>query len=132
MKRPRPRSFACLAATIALGLLSRRYPLPGLLAEYTGDALYTVAVFQAAALAWPAAAAWRLAGLAAAFSTAIELSQLLSWGWLADLRATRIGALLLGQGFQWEDLLAYAVGAAAAWGIDGLFRALAPGRRSAR
>ena len=130
----RSRGFVlgCLVATVALGLLSRRYPLPGFLAEYAGDALYTVAVFWAAALVWPAWSGGRLAILAAAFSTVVEMSQLCSVGWLDDLRATRFGALVLGQGFQWEDLLAYAVGAAAAWGSDGLFRALAPGRRSAR
>ena len=41
--RRRPWLLAALAAVVALGLLSRRHPLPGILAEYTGDALYTVA-----------------------------------------------------------------------------------------
>ena len=132
MTRSRPGSLACLAVTVALGLLSRLHPLPGFLAEYTGDALYTVAVFWTAACVWPAAPGWRLAGLAAALSAAIECSQLLPWGWLCDLRATRLGALVLGQGFQWQDLLAQAVGAAAAWGSDRLFTGLSSRRSSAR
>lgn len=131
-RRARWRSLTCLAVTIALGLLSRRYPLPGFLAEYTGDALYTVAVFWVAAFVRPAAPGWALAITAAAFSAAIECSQLVTVGWLDDLRRTRLGALLLGQGFQWQDLLAYTAGAAVAWGIDGLFVALSPRRRLAR
>ena len=130
--RRRSRGFVLvgLAVTIALGLLSRRHPLPGLLAEYTGDALYTVAVFWCAAFVRPGWPGGRLAVLAAAFAAAIECSQLLSPGWLCELRATRLGALLLGQGFQWADLLAYAVGAAVAWGIDRLL--VVSGRPPAR
>lgn len=119
------RVAASLAAVIALGLLSRRWPLPGVLAEHTGDALYTVAVF--CALAWwaPAARASRLAAAAFLVSAAVECAQLLTWSWLQELRRSTVGALLLGQGFQWADFLAYGIGAAGAWLAD---RA-APGRR---
>lgn len=107
---------------VALGLLSRRHPLPGVLAEYTGDALYTVAMF--CALRWfvPTGRGTLLAAVAFAVSAAVETSQLLRWPWLTDLRGSRLGALVLGQGFQWADLLAYGIGALAAWAVDRSFR----------
>ena len=114
----RRRAAVGLFAAIACGLLSRRFPLPGFLAEYTGDALCTVAVFFVLRIASPATVAARLAGLAFVISAIVEATQLLRWQWLVDLRATTFGALLLGQGFQWTDLLAYAVGAAVAVAID--------------
>jgi hypothetical protein len=68
--RARWLSAVVLAVTVALGLLSRRFPLPGILAEYTGDALYTVAAFLGLALLLPAARTRSLAVLALAFSVA--------------------------------------------------------------
>lgn len=107
-----------LAATIALGLLSRRHPLPGVLAEHTGDALYAVAVFVALSVVLPRAPGVRLGIAAFAVSAAVEAAQAIDVAWLAELRRTRLGALLLGQGFQWADLLAYAIGAAVAVAVD--------------
>ena len=126
--RARWLSAAVLAVTVTLGLLSRRFPLPGILAEYTGDALYTVAAFFGLALLLPAARTRSLAVLALAFSVAIELSQLLTWPWLGELRATRLGGLVLGQGYQWADLLAYLIGATLAAVLD----ANLPGQRVLR
>lgn len=106
-----------LSAVVALGLLSRRFPLPGLLAEHTGDALYTAAAFLLLAVVFPAAGSASLAFGAFAWSALVEAAQLSTWPWLQDLRSTTAGALLLGQGFQWADLVAYGVGAVAvgAW-----------------
>lgn len=120
---------AALLATIALGLASRRWPLPGVLAEHAGDALYAVAVFQAAALFAPAARGGRLAAFAWIASALVEASQALQWPWLVDLRHTKPGALLLGQGYQTADLVAYAAGAAAAWLVDAGLRAASRARR---
>jgi len=109
---PRRRALilALLAATIALGLLSRRYPLPGVFAEHTGDALYATAAYWMFALLRPAAGVRTLGCLAFAFAALVECSQLPTWPWLGDLRASRVGALLLGQGFLVADLFAYVAG----------------------
>ncbi|MCA8976605.1 MAG: DUF2809 domain-containing protein [Planctomycetes bacterium] len=120
MRRGRFPLVLCLVVTVGLGLLSRRFPLPGVFAEHTGDALYTVAAFWAIAALAPAAPGWQVGMLAFSASVVVECSQLLDWTWLATLRANRVGALLLGQGFQFADLVAYALGAAVAWGVDRL------------
>lgn len=118
LPRRRVRVLVALAGTIALGLASRRWPLPGFLAEYTGDALYTVALFFGLLLLAPAARGRMVAGAAFLGSALIEFGQCLQWPWLVELRATRFGALVLGQGFQWADLGAYAVGACLAMAFD--------------
>lgn len=109
---------AWLAITVAAGLASRAWPLPGLFAEYTGDALYAVAVFFAWAWLFPAARGARLGVAAFLTAAVIESAQSLQWPWLVELRTTRLGSLVLGQGFQWADFVAYAVGAAVAFAVD--------------
>lgn len=120
--RPRGAVVAALAAAIALGLLSRRFPLPGVLAEHAGDALWTVAAFCLCALAAPAASSRRLMAAAWSLSAVVEASQALAWPWLRAVRGTTLGALLLGQGAKAADLVAYAVGAAFACAVDATFR----------
>ena len=70
-----------------------------------------MAAFFVLALTFPAAGSWILALSAFACSAAVEAAQLLSWPWLQDLRSTTAGALVLGQGFQWADVVAYGAGA---------------------
>lgn len=110
-----------LGLVIAAGLLSRRFPLPGLLAEHTGDALYATAAYCLFAWLRPRGRTRSLAAVALAFAWAVEALQLVTWPWLVDLRRSRVGALLLGQGFSWADLVAYAVGALVAVAIDVTF-----------
>ena len=108
------------AATIALGLATRRFPnaFPTVIAEYGGDALWAMLVYWLLALVWPRTSPTRLALVAFTIAVCDELSQLIDWQWLQSLRATRLGALVLGQGFLWSDLVCYAVGVAAACAID--------------
>lgn len=111
----RRAALLCLFVTIALGLLSRRWPLPGWFAEHTGDALYATAAFWVLAVVWPRLPVVTRALAAFSISATIECSQLLHTPWLDDLRHTRPGALILGQGFQWDDVIAYAFGALIGW-----------------
>ena len=119
--RSRPVLAALLVATIALGLASRRFgdALPGVVAAYAGDALWAAMAFWLAALVAPGARTHRLAACALAFAVAVEASQLHRAPWLDAIRATRPGALVLGQGFLWSDLACYAVGVGAAALLDG-------------
>ncbi|WP_309145332.1 ribosomal maturation YjgA family protein [Paenibacillus mendelii] len=54
----------------------------------------------------------------ALFCLFIECSQLYQAGWINDIRATVIGALILGKGFLAVDLVRYAAGIGAAYGLD--------------
>jgi len=118
--RPRLLAAALLLLTIALGLASRRYAaaLPHVIAAYAGDALWAAMVFWIAAFIWPRANTRTLAAIALGVSFIVELSQLYHAPWIDALRATRLGALALGHGFLWSDLVCYAIGVTAAAIVD--------------
>ncbi len=112
------------AATIALGLATRRIPavFPVVVARYGGDALWATMVYWLVALVRPAASRRMLALIALLVAFGVEASQLVQTPWLEALRATRLGALALGQGFVWSDLGAYMVGVGLAVLIDPMSR----------
>jgi hypothetical protein len=118
--RLRLRYAVLLAATVLLGLASRRYAeaLPRFVAAYAGDALWAAMVYWMGVLAWPMLSRKQLAGAALGVAVVVELSQLYRAAWIDAVRASRLGGLVLGRGFLWSDLVCYAVGVAAAVGID--------------
>ncbi len=110
--RPRPIYFIALLAVITLGLLSRRYPefLPAALGKYPGDALWALVVFLGFGF-WFRRGPTVIVALAAfVFSFVVEVSQLYHAPWIDSLRTTLPGRLILGSGFAWRDIAAYAAG----------------------
>jgi hypothetical protein len=106
--------------TVALGLASRRFAavLPDFVSAYAGDALWAATVFWLGAMLMTRARTSCLAAGAFATALLVELSQLYHVPWLDAVRATRPGALVLGQGFLWSDLACYAAGVSAAALLD--------------
>lgn len=99
--------LVALVIVIALGLLSR---CVAFLPKETGDALWAVALYCLYRLIWCKEELNNIAGWSLLTAYAVELSQLIQWDWLVALRSTTIGHLLLGQGFQWTDIVAYTIG----------------------
>ena len=99
---------------IVLGLTSRRYgaDLPAFVAAYAGDTMWAVLAFIAIALLAPDWPTHRIAIVALLASYADEVSQLYHAPWIEAIRNTRLGALTLGFGFLWSDVLCYTVGVA--------------------
>lgn len=97
--------------TIGLGLLTRMKPewFFDFFAEYGGDALWALMVFWGFAFVFPKNARKSFL-LALSFSFLIEFSQLYQADWINAVRATTFGALVLGHGFLWTDLICYTVG----------------------
>lgn len=94
--------------------------------KYGADALWSLLVYLLIRFARPGSKIFTAAVSALAFSFAVELSQLYHAPWIDAIRATRLGALILGSVFNWPDLPAYAVGVAIGGLLDAVFR-----RRSA-
>lgn len=123
LRRSRLRMMLWIPLVTACGLLTRAdIPLPTLLRTYGGDTLYAVLVYVLLAVLAPARSPLQVGLAAAGACLLVELSQLLDVGWLNTLRANRFGALVLGRGFVWSDLLCYAVGAGLAAAAEGALR----------
>jgi hypothetical protein len=120
-QRPRITYIVLLVVTIAAGLASRGWDaaLPVFISRYAGDTLWASMVVWLLAIVWPRASTAWLASVALAIAVADELSQLYHAEWIDQIRATRPGALVLGQGFLWSDLVCYIVGVGLAASIDG-------------
>ncbi len=101
-----------IIVVIALGLASRRYPelLPHFLARYAGDTLWALLVFLLLGLLFPTMSTLKVAIIALLLAWSIEISQLYHAPWLDEIRHYWLGALVLGHGFIWSDIICYTVG----------------------
>ena len=116
MIRRRIAFLALACATIAVGLAVylRGGALGPVVRDVLGDALWAMMIaWWAGALAPSARLAVRSAG-AYAICACVEASQLYHTPALDAMRATRMGHLVLGSGFDPRDLAAYAAGVALA------------------
>jgi len=106
-------ALAGMVLAAAFGLASRTAPLQDwpIVGTYGGDAAWTMAACAGIRLMRPGASIARVALLGYALSVAVECSQLVHIDWLDAIRSHPVGALLLGRGFLWSDLAAYAGGA---------------------
>jgi hypothetical protein len=110
--------FGLTALVIALGLACRHPAAPPFVQLYCGDVLWGALFFVLFAWFQPQRSSLQL-GLCAIITTElIELSQLYQAPWALELRATRLGGLLLGHGFLWSDVLCVALGAVLAVSAD--------------
>ena len=78
------------------------------------------------ALLFPRAGTRTLALAALAIAVADEISQLYHAPWIDAIRATRLGALVLGYGFLWSDLACYTAGVVVAACLDMVLRGWRP------
>ena len=110
--RRRAAAGAAMAATIALGLASRRWPgaLSDAFGKYPGDALWATMVLLGWCALRPRARLREVAALAALTCLAVEVAKLWQAPWLVAFRHTTVGHLLLGRSFSWQNLVAYGVG----------------------
>ncbi|MBT7959372.1 MAG: DUF2809 domain-containing protein [Akkermansiaceae bacterium] len=109
-----------LGSTIIIGLLTRSAFIPAdtPLRNYAGDMLWAIALYWFMAVVSPKWHPWKLAFITAVISYAVELSQLYHADWIDNIRAMKLGGLMLGFTFHWPDLLCYTGGAIVASTID--------------
>jgi len=112
MKNKRVIYLLITVIIIFLGLASRKLGeyLPGFVAEYAGDTLWAAMVYYGLRFLFPATNILKTMIFALLFSYAIEISQLYQAEWINNIRNTTIGALVLGHGFLWSDLVCYTAG----------------------
>ena len=105
---------------IAIGLASRRgyMPFPAALQNYPGDALWAWVVLLCVAWVRPAITRTKLVVWSLVIAFAIEFLQLYQAPWIQALRANKLAYLMLGNGFDPLDLLAYVVGISIGAAVD--------------
>lgn len=109
-----------IALVILLGLASRKFPesLPEFITLHFGDLLWASMVYFDFRLLLFKRQLALSALLALSFSILIEITQLYQAPWINTIRATTIGALVMGSGFLWIDLLRYLAGVVLAYFTD--------------
>jgi Protein of unknown function (DUF2809) len=117
-----------MVVVMALGLLLRSQwvDLPRFIEKYGGDALWALLVFFGFHFLFPRWPIARLAAISVAFAWGVEFSQMYHVAWLDEIRATRLGRLVLGTTFHAPDLLAYTLGISIGVGLLSL---IGPGKR---
>ena len=120
MNRRRAIYIALALATISVGLLVhfRGAALGPAVRDATGDALWAAMVTWLAGTLVPGARPAARGAAAYAICVGVEVSQLYHAPALDAARATLVGQLVLGSGFDPRDLAAYAVGVAGAVLLD--------------
>ena len=96
-----------LPLIVAVGLFSRQFQL---IPAETGDALWAWMIFGIVAWVVPDRPVPWIAVLGLFICFSVEFSQLYTADWIVRFRRTLAGRLILGQGFLWEDLIAYTIG----------------------
>jgi hypothetical protein len=92
---------------ILLGILSRRIPIVPLC---TGDVLWAMMIFFIVRFLFIDARVRSVALVSLSVCYLVEVSQLYQDAWINSIRQTILGGLILGQGFLWGDIVAYAAG----------------------
>ncbi len=100
--------FILALLMIPLGLLSRKYGCDFVI-KYVGDAIWAIMIFFAMRFLFINNQIKSFT-YALLFCFAVEFSQLLDLSWLNSIRGNRFGALVLGRGFLWSDLVSYFAG----------------------
>jgi len=115
---------AAVVLVVLAGLASRRFPdlFPAALGKYPGDALWALMVFLLIGFAKPTWPSARVAVLALITSFAVEFSQIYQAPCINSIRHTTLGHLVLGEGFDSYDLIAYAIGVSVGYLIELAFR----------
>jgi hypothetical protein len=112
MQRNRKIYLLLIPFVMGLGILSRKfsYLLPDLLNTYLGDAIWAAMIYVMVAFVFANKLPKQIAVLSLLFCYTIEVSQLYQAPWINAIRSNTLGTLVLGSGFLWSDLLAYAIG----------------------
>jgi len=110
--RSRKLYFIYGIVVVIIGLASRKVPsdLPLIISKYPGDVLWALMVFIIVGFLFTNITTKKVAIISLLFSFLIETSQLYHAIWIDNIRHTILGALILGSGFSFYDMICYIVG----------------------
>lgn len=116
---PHLKRILLILFVIFAGLGSRRSSpyIPDFCQTYAGDVLYATLIYLLLGFVSPTSL-WKRGVLALAWCWGVEFLQAWHVPWLDGVRATGLGALVLGRGFVASDLVCYVFGVALGMGFE--------------
>jgi len=107
--------------TIVVGLLSRTRFVPDVIYPYVGDYLYAVMVFFIIGFLFQTKNSLKVALVSVFICYLIEFLQLYQAEWINAVRSSTLGALVLGSGFLWSDIICYTFGGITGYLLEHIF-----------
>lgn len=111
-----------IIATILIGLISRTSITPDFIYPYIGDFLYALMIFFIVGFIFNKGRSLQNAFISLLICYLIEISQLYQADWINAIRSYRLGALILGHGFLWSDLISYALACLTGYALERSFQ----------
>jgi hypothetical protein len=96
--------------------------MPEILNMFLGDALWALMIYFLVRIILFDWSVRKVGFTGLSFCYLIELSQLYHAEWIDAIRKTTLGALVLGFGFLWSDIIAYSIGISVGVVIDRTLR----------
>lgn len=121
MLRNRSLYLFLVLVTIVVGLLSRTRFVPDVIYPYVGDYLYAVMVFFIIGFLFPTKNSLKVALVSVFICYLIEFLQLYQAEWINAVRSSTLGALVLGSGFLWSDIICYTFGGITGYLLEHIF-----------
>lgn len=123
INRNRKKYAFIMILVLCLGLVSRRLTnvFPDFINLYLGDVLWAIMIYFAVATIFNKSSVKMIFIISLVFCYGIELSQLYHKPWIDGIRSTRLGGLVLGYGFLWNDIVSYTLGVLFGFIIDNIF-----------
>ncbi|AFM05402.1 Protein of unknown function (DUF2809) [Bernardetia litoralis DSM 6794] len=121
MIRNRKNYFLLIIITILIGLISRTDFISNFITDYFGDYLYAILFFLIFGFLFIKTKSYKLLIISLIFCYGIEFLQLYQADWINFIRNYKISRLILGNHFQWNDIISYTFGAMTAYILEILF-----------
>ena len=121
MLRNRSLYLFLVLVTIVVGLLSRTRFVPDVIYPYVGDYLYAVMVFFIIGFLFQTKNSLKVALVSVFICYLIEFLQLYQAEWINAVRSSTLGALVLGSGFLWSDIICYTFGGITGYLLEHIF-----------
>lgn len=117
--RIRINYFLIVIFIIITGIISRKFHFIPLC---IGDILYAMMIYFSVRIVFIQKPRTAIAISSLTICFCVEFSQLYQTEWINDFRNTFIGHHILGQGFLWSDLIAYAFGVLISYLFEFIFK----------
>lgn len=110
MRRHRKTYLVFILITILIGLISRSEIFSGWINSHLGDYLYALLFFLIFGFIFRKSKSYKILLISLIFCYAIEFLQLYQADWINFIRNYKVSRLILGNSFQWNDILSYTLG----------------------